>query len=190
MAEDHKLHDGKKPEKVEKKEETKVEKASSLDKSNENSKIAEEKKNKESKKTEAVVNGKDLHVGRKHAVALCSFIRNKDIDVAIKQLEEVAAMRKAIPMKGEIPHRHDMHQASGSGRYPVKGAKIYIALLKSLKSNALVNELELEKFKIYAMPNRASRPYKRFGQGRMKRSHVLIKLIPRMKTKLGGKNNW
>lgn len=142
-----------------------------------------EKKTESLKKTEASVNGKDLSIGKKHAAALCDFIRGRDIDVAIRELEEVAAMRKPIPMKGEIPHRHGMSQASGSGRYPVKGAKIYIGLLKSLKSNALVNELELEKFKIFAMANKAARPYKRFGQGRMKRSHVVIKLIPRKKKK-------
>lgn len=136
------------------------------------------------KKTEAIVNGKNLSIGRKHAVAICNFIRGKDIDVAIKELEDVASMKRAIPMKGEIPHKKGMKKASGSGRYPVKGAKIYIALLKSLKSNAIVNELELEKCKIYSMPNRASRPYKRFGQGRMKRSNVMLKLIPRLNARM------
>jgi ribosomal protein L22 len=190
MAEDHKVHDGKKPEKVE-------DKTSSLDKSSENSKIAETTKVDKArstkvensknaakavnlnKKTEAVINAKDLSIGRKHAVAICDFIRKKDIDVAIKDLEDVTNYKKAVPMKGEIPHRKGMSLASGSGRYPVKAAKIYIGLLKSLKANALVNDLELEKFKIFAMANRASRPYKRFGQGRFKRSHVTIKLIPR-----------
>jgi ribosomal protein L22 len=76
-----------------------------------------------------------------------------------------------------------------SGRYPVKSAKIFIRLLNSLKSNAIARELELEKCRIFAMPNRASRPYKRFGQGRMKRAHVQIKLIPVInnKNRSGGK---
>jgi ribosomal protein L22 len=177
MAEDYRVHDGKK------KEETKIVETPKEETKKEKKKEKPEKQSK----NEAVVNGKDLAIGRKHAVAICDFIRNKDIDVAIKDLEDVTKYKRAVPMKGEIPHRHDMHQASGSGRYPVKGAKIYIALLKSLKANALVNELELEKFKIYVMPNRASRPYKRFGQGRMKRSHVLIKLIPKNNNKSGGK---
>lgn len=170
MAEDHKVHDGKK-------EENKTEIA-------EAPKTEKKKDYAGAKKTEAVVNGRDLAIGRKYSVALCDFIRNKDIDIAIRELEEVAAMRKAIPMRGEIPHKKGMNMASGSGRYPVKGAKIYAALLKSLKSNAIVNELELEKYKIYAMPNRASRPYKRFGQGRFKRSHVVLKLIARAKAKM------
>ena len=126
----------------------------------------------------AVVNGRNLPVGLKHAIALSEFIKYKDIDVAIKELEQVARMKLAIPMKGEIPHRRNMSQASGSGRYPVKGAGEFIRLLKSLKSNAIAKEIEIEKYRLHAIPNNAPRPYKRFGQGRMKRCHVEIKLIP------------
>lgn len=131
----------------------------------------------------AIVNGRNLSVGLKHAMALSNFIKRKDIDVAIKQLEEVAALKRAIPMRGEIPHRRNMHQASGSGRYPVKGAKNFIILLKSLKANAIAKEIELEKYRVHAVPNNASRPYKRFGHGRMKRCHVTLTLIPKITPK-------
>ena len=47
------------------------------------------KKEKREKKTEAVVNGKDLPISTKHAIAICNFIRGKDIDFAIQQLEDV-----------------------------------------------------------------------------------------------------
>jgi ribosomal protein uL22 len=128
---------------------------------------------------EAVANGRDLAVSIKHAVAICNMIRGKEIDNAIKMLEEVVKMKKAVPMGGEIPHRRGMM----SGRYPVKASKIYIQLLKSLKANALAKEIELEKTRIFAMPNVASRPYRRFGTGRFKRSHVLLKLVPLTKKK-------
>jgi hypothetical protein len=81
MAEDYKVHDGKKPEKVEEKKEDKPSSSA-----NENSKIPakadnKEKKKvevkKENKKTEAVINGRDLSIGRKHAVAVCNFIEIK-----------------------------------------------------------------------------------------------------------------
>jgi len=127
----------------------------------------------------AVVNGRNLPVGLKHAIALSKFIRAKDIDRAITELGDVVTMKRAIPMSGEIPHRRGMNKASGSGRYPVKGAGEFIRLLKSLKSNAIVKEIELEKYKLHAIPNNAPRPYKRFGQGRMKRCHVTISLVPR-----------
>ncbi|MFH1359067.1 MAG: hypothetical protein ABIH37_04215 [archaeon] len=126
------------------------------------------------KKTDAVVNGKDLKISRKHAVAICNYIKNKDIDVAMDSLFEVGKMKKAIPMKGEIPHRKGMM----SGRYPLKAVAEFIRLLKSLKANAIANELELEKFKLFCVANIASRPPKRSGRQRFKRAHVQIKLIP------------
>lgn len=129
------------------------------------------------KKIEAVVNGRDLRISTKHAVAVCNYIKNKDVDIAIRDLEEVGKMRKPIPMRGEIPHKKGMM----SGRYPINAVYDIIRLLKSVKSNALSHEIELEKVKIACMANVASRPAKRFGQGRHKRSHVQIKLIPRSK---------
>lgn len=143
-----------------------------------------EHKTENKKLKTAVVNGRDLRVGLKHAIALSKFIRGKDIDIAIRQLEDVVQMKIAVPMAGEIPHRRNMSIASGSGRYPIKGAKEFIRLLKSLKSNAINNEIELEKFKLHAIPNNAPKPYKRFGQGKMKRCHVSITLIPRKEKEL------
>lgn len=128
------------------------------------------------KRTEAVVNGRDLRISTKHAVAVCNFIKNKNIDDAMADLEEVSQMRRAIPMRGEIPHRKG--KGMMSGRYPLNAVKAFSMLLKSLKANAINHELELEKVKLACMPNTASRPAKRFGQGKHKRTHVQIKLIP------------
>ena len=65
-----------------------------------------------------------------------------------------------------------------SGRYPQNASKEIIILLKSLKANALAHNLELEKLRLFCMANVASRPYRRFGRRRFKRSHVQIKLVP------------
>lgn len=127
------------------------------------------------KKEEAVVNGRDLRISTKHSVAVCNFIKNKNIDVALAELDEVSKMKRAIPMRGEIPHRKGKMM---SGRYPLNAVKAFTMLLKSLKANAINHELELEKVKLACMPNIASRPATRFGQGKHKRSHVQIKLIP------------
>ena len=140
----------------------------------EEDKKIEKKEIKRIKKTEAVVHGKSLFISTKHAVAICNLIRGKNIDKAISILENVEKMKIAVPMRGEIPHRKGKIM---SGRYPVKAAKEFIKLLKSLKANALMNELELEKYKIFCKANIASRPYRRFGKGRFKRTHVEIKLI-------------
>jgi len=126
------------------------------------------------RKTEAVVHGKSLFISTKHAVAICNLIRGKNIDKAISIMEDAEKMKIAVPMRGEIPHRKGKIM---SGRYPVKAAKEFIKLLKSLRANALMNELELEKYKIFCKANIASRPYRRFGKGRFKRTHIEIKLI-------------
>jgi len=137
-----------------------------------------EKNVKEIKKG-AIVNGKDLKISTKHSIAICNYIKNKGIDTAILRLIEVEKMKKPVPMRGEIPHKKGIM----SGRYPVNAAKEFIKLLKSLKSNAIVNELELEKYKLACMPNLASRPYRRGGRMKFKRTHVQLKLIPRIKEK-------
>ena len=128
------------------------------------------------KKTEVVVNGRDLRISTKHSVAVCNFIKNKNIDDALDELGEVSKMRKPVPMRGEIPHRKG--KGMMSGRYPLNAVRDFIMLLKSLKANAINHELELEKVKLSCMANVASRPMKRFGQGKHKRSHVQIKLVP------------
>jgi len=130
------------------------------------------------KKTEAVVNGQSVPISTKHAVAICNMIRGKDIDQAISMLEQVEKMKKAVPMRGEIPHRKGKIM---SGRYPVNAANHFIKLLKSLKSNAVNNELELEKYILFCMPNVAARPRRRFGRTRFKRTHVTLKLIQPVK---------
>ncbi|MDD5192328.1 MAG: uL22 family ribosomal protein [Candidatus Nanoarchaeia archaeon] len=145
------------------------------------SEIKKEKKEiKKTKKTEAVVNCIGLPISTKHAIAICNFIRGKNVDTAIAILEPVQRLKKAVPIKGEIPHRKgDMM----SGRYPVKAAGEFIRALKSLKSNAIVNELELEKYVIFCKANIASRPYRKSGRARGKRTNLQLKLILPLKNK-------
>lgn len=132
------------------------------------------KKTKEEKpkKTEAFVRAKDLPISTKHAMAICRFIKNKKIEDSIKLLEGVMSKKIAVPFRGEIPHRKGMIM---SGRYPVKASKCFVELLKSLYANASVAGLDLDKVKITPTANQASRPYKRFGSTRFKRTHVVIK---------------
>ncbi len=141
---------------------------------------SEEKKEKKKKdekkgkprKTEAIVFGKNLGISTKHSIAICKAIRGKKLEEAVYLLEDVLKMKKAIPMKGEIPHRKGMM----SGRYPIKAARQFIKLLKQLAANASVNNLDLEKARIECKSDLASRPYKRFGSEKFKRTHVILKL--------------
>ncbi|MBT4376358.1 hypothetical protein HOD29_03205 [archaeon] len=122
------------------------------------------------KKPTAVVNGKSVPVSTKQAIAICKFIKHKKIKKAIEDLEEVSKLKKAVPMKGEIPHRKGSIM---SGRFPVRASKEFIMLLVSLTGNANQNEID-EPIITGAMANQASRPFGKMGRVRKKRSHVQI----------------
>lgn len=124
------------------------------------------------KKDEAVVRGNGVHASLKQSMAVCKFIKNKSIDEAIKDLEDVLKFKKVVPFKGEIPHRHGRIM---SGRYPINVTKIFIPLLKTLKGNVIVNQMDLDKARItFASASNASRPSKR-GGGRFKRANIILK---------------
>lgn len=122
------------------------------------------------KKDYAVVNVKNVGMSTKHAIAICKFIKFKTISQAVQDLQEVLNKKKAIPMKGEIPHRKGKMM---SGRYAEKATKNFMKIVRSLGANAVANEME-EPVIVKAVANLAYRPYTRFGRGRKKRTHVTL----------------
>jgi len=123
------------------------------------------------KKEEAVARGVSVHMSKKHGMYIGSFIKGKKIDDAIKDLNDVIKMKKPIPFKGEIPHRKGKMM---SGRYPINASKIFIQLLKALKGNSIVNQMDLDKTRIYFVHSTfASRPSRRSGKA--KRAHITLK---------------
>jgi len=145
-------------------------------------KKGEEKKKVEEKpkKTEAIAKGNDSRISTKHAIAICNFIRGKDIDKAADELSQVLNMKRAIPMKGEIPHRKG--KGMERGRYPINACKVFIKLLRSLSANSIVNGLE-DPYIFTAKADKASRPYRRFGSRRFKRTNVLLIAKEKKKSK-------
>lgn len=166
--EEIKKGNGKKPVEAVKKEPEKTEKEKE-------EKPAETKKEEikpKREKTEASVNVDNLPLSTKQSIAICKFIKKKKIPDAIRDLEEVIALKKPVTMKGEIPHRRG--KGMMSGRFPKRAAQRFIILLKSLLANANMNELE-EPIIVEAIANIGSRPYGRFGSIRRKRTHLQIK---------------
>jgi len=135
---------------------------------------------KKPKKTEAVVNAKNLPVSTKDSAAICRFIKNKKIENAIAELEQVLMLKKAVPMRGKIPHRKG--RGMMSGRFPKKASQNFIKLLKSLSANATYNGLE-EPMIVEAVSNIGARPYGKFGWVRKKRTHIKLKAMERKKDK-------
>lgn len=154
------------------KTETKIEEKSSSD---DESRKKIEKKHVP-KKTEAVVHGRNLPMSTKKSMGICKFIKGKTIPNAIADLEQVARLKKVVPMKGEYAHQKG--KGISSGKFPKKAAGIFINLLKSLSANANVSGLE-EPIIAEAVANIAPRPFGKFGAVRKKRTHV--KLVVREK---------
>lgn len=145
--------------------------------------VKEKPKKKEEKKIpkkeEAVAIGRNMHISKKHGAYICAFIKNKKIDNAISDLEQVKKMKKIVPFKGEIPHKKG--KGMMSGRYPVKAAGLFINVLKGLKGNVIVNGLDLDNTKIYfASSSWSARPM-RSGRREGKRTNVILKAKEFMK---------
>lgn len=162
----------KKVEDVSKASEVKSETTNKEAKMEEKKEVKETKKEKQviTKKEEAVARGVSLHMSKRHGMYIGSFIKGKKIDQAMEELNEVIKLKRAIPFKGEIPHRKGMM----SGRYPVNASKLFIQLLKALKGNCIVNGLDLEKTRIFFVHSTlASRPSRKLGKA--KRAHITLK---------------
>ena len=136
---------------------------------------------KKVKKTEAVVRGLGIPISSKQSFAISKFIKNKEITKAIKELEEILLHKRALPMKGEIPHRKGPIM---SGRYPRNALREFVKLLKSLIANANVNEISNPVI-VEAYGNFASRPYGKSGRVRKKRSNIMIMAREETSSKLG-----
>jgi len=134
-------------------------------------KKADKKIIKKIQKDEVVVNARSVAVSTKYAMAICKFIKYKKIDKAIEDLEQVTVLRKAVSMKGEIPHRKG--KGMMSGRFPVNASKEFIILLKSLKGNANNHEVD-DAVITEAIANFAHRPFGRDGKLK-KRTHITLK---------------
>ncbi|PJE81180.1 hypothetical protein COU58_03765 [Candidatus Pacearchaeota archaeon CG10_big_fil_rev_8_21_14_0_10_32_42] len=126
---------------------------------------------KKVKKNETSINIENLKVSTKVAISICKFMLNKKIEKAIKEIEEVTKMRRAIPMKGEYAHRKGKMM---SGKYPVNAAKEFLILLKSLQRNATHHEID-NPIITEAIANKGSTVYASSGRTR-KRTHIRIVL--------------
>jgi large subunit ribosomal protein L22 len=132
------------------------------------------------KATKVIAIGRDMPISMKYSAAVCSAIRNRKTEIALKLLEQVVSKKRALPMKGEMAHHHVVGSlTSRPSKYPVKASIEFIKLIKSLNANASVKGLDPSELIITkAMANKASRPFKgtrlAFGRKRFKRSNVLL----------------
>lgn len=123
------------------------------------------------KKEFAIAQGKDMPLSPKHVKFICRFIKGKSIQEASSLMEQVSSMKIYVPMSGELACR----KKGVKGRYPVKAAREFIRILKGLQGNANMAGI-LNPVIVEAIPNQASRPFKKGGL-RFKRAHVMLKVM-------------
>ncbi len=133
------------------------------------------------KKQFAVAKAYNLPISTKKAVGICRVIKGKHPKEAIKLLQEVIKLKKAIPMKGEIPHRKKGKRIikHAQGRFPVRAAKYFIKILNQALANA--NQLGLNEDNIYismAKADKGSTVYRpgRFYGRKFKRTHLYFEI--------------
>ncbi|ALU11559.1 50S ribosomal protein L22 [Ignicoccus islandicus DSM 13165] len=109
----------------------------------------------------------DAPISPKEAAEVARELRGKMLNDAIKFLERVIRMEEAVPLRwynGKVAHKRGLAAKAGvpSGRYPVKVAKYYLKLLKSVKNNAENKGLDEERLKIVHIASHKGRTLKRW----------------------------
>jgi len=95
--------------------------------------------------------GMELHISPKHANEICRTLKGMRANLASAYLEDVIALKRAIPFKRyrrNVAHRHG---AVGwdAGRYPEKAAKAVLIVLDNALANAEYKGMESEKMRIF-----------------------------------------
>ncbi|MDH7593926.1 MAG: 50S ribosomal protein L22 [Methanomicrobiales archaeon] len=106
----------------------------------------------------------ELDISPKHAIEIADFIRHMSTSQAIGYLEKVARLESPIPMKRfkrNVSHKRGI-PGWAAGRYPVKAAKAYIALLQSAVKNAEYAGLDTESLEIVHIAANKGRTFTRF----------------------------
>ncbi len=123
-------------------------------------------------------------ISTKHSIEISRYLRFKTSGAAKKILEDVIAGRKAIPF---VRYNNDVGHKSGiaGGRYPMKAAKAFLQLVKSVEANAEDIGLNASSLKItHLLANKASIPMTGGRtKGATKRTHIEIKVAEFTKTK-------
>ncbi len=141
----------------------------------------------ETEKNMAKAVGLALPVSLKKSVEVCDFIRGKNLQKSINQLNRVIKQEIAVPFKkfncGGVGHKKGM----AAGRYPIKTCMEITRILKDAQANAEhkgLNAGNLIIKHICAKSGSKSYHYGRKRRRLMKRTHIeIIVEEPEPKTK-------
>lgn len=120
---------------------------------------------------------RDVPVSAKHAIEVCSHIRNKTVEKAKSYLESVKKLEQPVHMR-RFTEGAGHKSGLGSGKFPVKAADNILKAVKSAESNAIDKGLSTNLKIVHISTQRASTPW-RYGRQRrrkMKRIHIEVVL--------------
>lgn len=94
--------------------------------------------------------GMELHISPRHALELCKAVRGMQVEEARNYLEDVVALKRAVPFRHhnrKVGHRRGLI-GWDAGRYPQKAAREMMALLQNAAANAEYKGLDPEAMRI------------------------------------------
>lgn len=92
--------------------------------------------------------GHELHISPRHAREICKAIKGMKINQAEEYLENVAALKQAVPFKRHNDSMGHRRGPMAAGRYPQKAAREFSTILKNAKANGEYKGLDTERMKI------------------------------------------
>lgn len=134
----------------------------------------------------ATAKGENLGISRKFAVEVTGFIRGRTLVDAKKKMEDVIALKVAVPFKRYHMDLGHKRGPMGPGRFPGKVAKEVLLLLKSAEMNAENKGLDKESLYVSrAVAHKGSTQMKagRHRGRHAKRTHIEIALAEKEKKK-------
>jgi large subunit ribosomal protein L22 len=112
----------------------------------------------------ALGSGREIRISPKAAREICNELRGLRLEAAKTYLEEVIAMRQAVPFRRhdkKVGHRKGLHKAD-TGRYPVKASKEILRVLQNAENNADYKGLDLDRLRVTHISAYPGRVLKRF----------------------------
>ncbi len=107
----------------------------------------------------AIAKALNLPVSTKHCIEICDSLRYKDVSYAKQFLEEVVALKRAVPFRKYVMNTGHKKGMS-TGKFPTKAASEVLKLLKSVEANAHFKGLNTGSLKITKLiANQASIPF-------------------------------
>ncbi|HIH15250.1 MAG: large subunit ribosomal protein L22 [archaeon GW2011_AR17] len=134
----------------------------------------------------ASARGNNIGISRKFAVEVAGFLRGKNLADAKKKMEDVIALKVAVPFKRYHMDLGHKRGPMGPGRFPAKVAKEVLLLLKSAEMNAQNKGLDIDSLYVsHIVANKGNTQMKAGRQrGRhAKRTHIEIVLKEKEKKK-------